>query len=107
MAYQHTEVPIARPQEGIKKLLRAHGAFSFVAVSQDDPTGASGGIGGFEAQIMLGGRSLSHPRHGHRAEVLQPAWTHLAGLSGRDRLAEGRTTGTTPRNASGGSCTTT
>jgi hypothetical protein len=53
MAYQTTEVPVARSQEGIKKLLRAHGGFSFAAVSQDDPTGDTAGIEGFEAQILL------------------------------------------------------
>ena len=53
MAYQNTEVPVARSQEGIRRLLRDHGGFSFAAVSQDDPTGEHGGIEGFEAQIML------------------------------------------------------
>lgn len=53
MAYQNTEVPVARSQEGIKKLLREHGGFSFAAISQDDPSGEFGGIEGFEAQIML------------------------------------------------------
>ena len=37
MAYEHTEVPMARTQEALRRLLQGHKGFALAVISEQDP----------------------------------------------------------------------
>jgi len=56
MAYEHTEVPIARSQEAIRRLIMAHGGFGLAVVSERDPDGNLPAQEGFQAKVLIDGK---------------------------------------------------
>jgi len=55
MAYEHTDVPIARTQEGLRKLLQAHKGFGLAVISEQDPQGRELSLEGFQAKVLIDG----------------------------------------------------
>ena len=55
MAYEATEVPVSRSQEGLRKLILAHKGFGLAVVSERDPDGKEPSQEGFEAKVMIEG----------------------------------------------------
>jgi hypothetical protein len=53
MAYEDTQVPVARSQEAIRSLVMRHGGFGFAAVSERDPSGEFPSQEGFHAKVMI------------------------------------------------------
>lgn len=53
MAYEKSEVPVARSQEGIRKLVMSHKGFGIAFVSQRDPQGGELPREGFEAKVTI------------------------------------------------------
>ena len=53
MAYEKTEVPILKSQEGIRKLVMAHKGFGVAIVSERDPAGKEPAQEGFQAKVMI------------------------------------------------------
>ena len=55
MAYEKTAVPMARTQEGLRKLIQAHKGFGLAFVSEQDPEGQRPPEEGFQAKVMIDG----------------------------------------------------
>jgi hypothetical protein len=55
MAYEHTEVPVARTQEALRRLIQAHKGFGLAVVSEQDPTGKEASQEGFQAKVLIDG----------------------------------------------------
>jgi hypothetical protein len=56
MAYETTEVPVARSQEAIRKLIMTHQGFGIAFVSDGDPTGEELASEGFHAKVLIDGK---------------------------------------------------
>jgi hypothetical protein len=56
MAYETTEVPVARSQEHIRKLIMAHQGFGIAFVSDADPQGIELASEGFHAKVLIDGK---------------------------------------------------
>jgi len=52
MAYENTEVPVARSQEAIRKLVMSHGGFGLAVVSDRDPA-LEFAEEGFSAKVLI------------------------------------------------------
>jgi len=52
MAYEGTEVPVARSQEAIRKLIMSHGGYGVTFVSERDP-GSPFAQEGFHAKVLI------------------------------------------------------
>jgi len=55
MAYEHTEVPVARTQEALRRLIQAHKGFGLAVVSEQDPIGKEPSQEGFQAKVLIDG----------------------------------------------------
>jgi hypothetical protein len=55
MAYEHTEVPVARTQEALRRLLQTHKGFGLAVISEQDPTGREASVEGFQAKVLIDG----------------------------------------------------
>lgn len=53
MAYEHTEVPVARTQEALRRILQAHKGFGLAVISEQDPQGKDPGLEGFQAKVLI------------------------------------------------------
>jgi hypothetical protein len=56
MAYESTDVPVARSQDAIRKLIMLHKGFGLAVVSERDPSGQYPSQEGFQAKVMIEGK---------------------------------------------------